>query len=105
MADGEYITRSEHNEFAKRLDDENKRQNRRIDELEKLVKSFADIPITVRQIKENQEKQETLLRDLINKPVSQINTAKQTIINTICSTLTTGFVAGLIGLIIYGLAK
>lgn len=31
----EYITRPEHDEFARRMEDEDKRQNRRIEELEK----------------------------------------------------------------------
>lgn len=101
----EYISRSEHNEFAKRIDEENKRQNKRLDELEKIVKSLADLPITVKQIKENQEKQEKLLTDIYNKPTQQLKTAKQTIINTICSTLTTGLITGAALLIFYGLIK
>lgn len=104
MAD-DYITRLEHNEFAKRMEDEHKRQNHRIDELEAIVKALGSLPETVKQIRENQEKQEKILEDIRNKPAERVNTAKQTVINTICSTLSQALIIGVVALIMYGLMK
>lgn len=60
--DGDYITRHEHEEFRrsmdaenKRLDDENKRQNRRLDTLEQTVKEVAKINTSVEKLATNME--------------------------------------------------
>ena len=46
----EYITRAEHKEFGERLDAENKRQNRRIDELDTAVKQIGELTTSVQKL-------------------------------------------------------
>lgn len=47
------ITRAEHEEFRKRIDDENRRQNKRLDLLEQSVKSINDLAVSVRELATN----------------------------------------------------
>ena len=49
------ITRAEHEEFRKRLDDENHRQNKRIDLLEKSVQQFNELTASVEKLAVNME--------------------------------------------------
>ena len=44
------LTRAEHNEFAKRMEDEHTRQNKRISELEKAVESNNKLLISVERL-------------------------------------------------------
>ena len=47
------ITRKEHEEFAKRIDEENHRQNRRIDALEETVRQISELTATVKELAVN----------------------------------------------------
>ena len=47
MSEG-YISRSEHEEFAKRIDDHNERQDARLKEIEKNVSSITDLVTSVK---------------------------------------------------------
>jgi len=51
----EYIGREEHNEFARRVADEQHRQNRRIDELEENVKQNAQLTLSVEKLATSME--------------------------------------------------
>lgn len=44
------ITRAEHQEFARRQDEENKRQNKRIDELEETVRQIGTLTASVERL-------------------------------------------------------
>ena len=44
------ITRAEHEEFCRRIDDENARQNQRIKNLEEQTKQFTDLAISVKEL-------------------------------------------------------
>jgi len=46
----EYMTRDEHDEFAKRLDEHNARQDERIDGLEKRYRQIQDLNTSVQRI-------------------------------------------------------
>lgn len=46
----EGISRAEHDEFARRQDEENKRQNRRIDLLEESTKQIGDLTASVQKL-------------------------------------------------------
>lgn len=46
----EYITRDEHSEFAKRIDEENDRQNHRLTELESAVKVISRLTTSVEKL-------------------------------------------------------
>ncbi len=49
------ITRAEHDEFAKRQDDENHRQNRRIEELEETVRQIGALTTSVEKLASSME--------------------------------------------------
>ncbi len=44
------VTQAEHKEFAKRQDEENKRQNKRIDELEETVRQIGTLTSSVEKL-------------------------------------------------------
>lgn len=56
------ITRAEHEEFVKRIDAENNRQNRRIDLLEKSVQNINDLAMSVRELATNMKNMSEELR-------------------------------------------
>lgn len=67
----DYIKREEHNEFAKRIDAENARQNRRLEILDKsqeqmmaLVSSVEKLALSMENMMKEQEKQGQRLEDL-----------------------------------------
>lgn len=67
----DYITRPEHEEFRKRIEDEDRRQNRRIDLLEEnvleigqLTSSVAKLAINMDNMLKTQEQQDKRLNDL-----------------------------------------
>lgn len=105
MADESYITRREHDEFAKRIDAENERQNKRIEILEKTVKDMAELPMLVKQISKNQDKQLVELEAIKNKPMQTLNATKQSIINTIVNLIATAIVSGVAASIVASLIK
>ena len=49
------ITRAEHEEFSRRIDDENTRQNKRIELLENSVREFGSIASSVERLATNME--------------------------------------------------
>ena len=51
----EYVGREEHAEFAKRIDDEQHRQNRRIELLEESVKQNTALTVSVEKLANNME--------------------------------------------------
>lgn len=55
MDDSSYLPRKEHEEFAKRQDDENKRQNRRIEELEENVRQIGALNTSVEKLASSME--------------------------------------------------
>ena len=44
------ITRAEHNEFVKRIDEEHSRTNQRLKNLEELTKQMTDIAVSVKEL-------------------------------------------------------
>jgi len=51
--DNDYITRKEHEEYAKRIDDENDRQNARLAALENTVTQIGNLTSTVKELAVN----------------------------------------------------
>lgn len=47
------ISRKEHEEFARRIDEENSRQNHRIEELEESVRQISELTATIRELAVN----------------------------------------------------
>ena len=52
----EYITREVHNEFAKRVEEENSRQNHRLTELEETVKNISKLTVAVQKLAVNMDR-------------------------------------------------
>lgn len=74
MEDKSYVTMELHNEYARRMDEEHKRQNRRLDKLEKdvgennkLVISVEKLAISVQSMVEEQKSQGERLDTLENR--------------------------------------
>ena len=60
------LTRAEHNEFAKRMEDEHSRQNKRISDLESAVEQNSKLIVSIEKIStnvENLQKQYVSLSD------------------------------------------
>lgn len=104
------ITRSEHNElhgeFARRIDAENARQNRRLDLLEKNINHINDLTISMEKMSVNMgsmleelKKQGERLDALENKPVETYSQIKQAIITTTVGIIVGGIVTALITLL------
>lgn len=53
--DGTFISRAEHEEFCKRIEEENHRQNKRIDILEDSVKQIGGLATSVEKLAVNME--------------------------------------------------
>lgn len=51
----EYITREEHEEFAKRMEEEHARQNRRISEVEKVAIQLNTMSLSIEKLAMNME--------------------------------------------------
>lgn len=56
-----YLPKDVHDEFARRMEDENRRQNHRIDNLENSVKAFGEIANSVNRLATNMETMTTEL--------------------------------------------
>ena len=94
------LTRNEHEEFAKRIDAENERQNNRIKLLEDNVKKITDLTVSVEKIAINMaimveelKKQGERLEKLETEPAEESKQIKKTFITTIISTII-GLVVG-----------
>ncbi|MCM1327269.1 MAG: hypothetical protein NC094_12095 [Bacteroidales bacterium] len=90
----EYITRAVHEEFAKRQDAENERQNRRIQLLEENVRRINDLTVSVREMAvnmgnmlEEQKKQGERLEKLEKEPSDSYKQIKTVIVTAVISTV------------------
>lgn len=102
----EYITRPEHEEFARRIETEDKRQNRRIDALESESQSIHDLVLSVNKLAINMESmlqeqkdQGARLKKLENEPAERWNSAKKTAFTTIISVIAGALATGVIVMI------
>lgn len=75
MDDKDYITRYEYDERQKRIDDEDRRQNHRIDKLETITDQIAEMAasikamvVTMQAMQKEQEEQGKRLTDIEKKP-------------------------------------
>lgn len=76
--DGNYLSKAVHDEFARRMEDEHKRQNKRITDLEgkvedisELTASVARLAQSVEQMAKSQEKHGKRLETLEQKPAKR----------------------------------
>ena len=96
------IERAEHEEFAKRIDAENTRQNRRIEALEQSVDRFGRIASSVERLATNmegmlkeQERQGERLDKLEGKPGENWNGMVKSILAAIGSAIGGGLVVAI----------
>ena len=92
--DGSYISRLEHEEFARRQDDENSRQNKRITTLEENVRQIGDLTISVKEMAvnmgnmlEEQKRQGEGLEKLEMEPAESQKQIKMAIVTAVISTI------------------
>ena len=104
MPNTPYLLKSVHEEFATRMDEEHKRQNRRISDLETNVKdigslttSVASLAKSVEQMAKAQEKQATRLDALEQKPAKKWESFVDKVIWAVAAALI-AFILSYIGL-------
>lgn len=80
MDDKDYVTRFEYDERQKRIDDENNRQNHRLDKLETITDQIAEMAasikamvVTMQSMQKEQEEQGKRLTDIEKKPADNWN--------------------------------
>ena len=107
--DQDYITRQEHEEFARRMDsenerirDENERQNKRIEIVEESVKEFNKLALqieriagSIQQMTEELSKQGQRLEGIESKPGKRWETLVGGIIGAIAGAIGAAIAAGL----------
>ena len=96
MDDKDYITRIEFEERGKRIDDENRRQNHRLDKLEKIADQLTDMAasikamvVTMQSMQKEQERQGQRLEKIEEKPADNWNTLIKTALTVIVTAAVT----------------
>lgn len=99
----DYITRYEHDEFAKRMQDEHNRQNKRIKDLEDSFQQMTQLTISVEKLAsgvesmvEEQKKQGARLEKLEDVPADNWRTVKVGFLSAIGGALATILLSGII---------
>ena len=98
--DNNFIGRHEHDEFAKRIDEEQSRQNKRLGTLEEAFKNQNKLALSVEKMAINmelmfkeQKKQGEELDELKNAPIKKWNTVVTAILSAIGGAIGTGIIA------------
>lgn len=94
------MSRDVHEEFAKRIEDEEKRQNKRIEELEKVTKEITSLTLSVEKMAMSTEamakelnSQGQRLKELEDVPGDNWTSMKSGVINAIAAAVGGGVVA------------
>ena len=94
------ITRAEHEEFKKRMEDENKRLSRRIDDLKSTLDKYIDLAVSVNTLANSLKaltdevgKQHDRIDELENKPAENWNAIIRSILTGIGSAIAVAIVA------------
>ena len=95
----DYVTRAVHDEFAKRVDEENKRQNTRIEIIEGKQEQIAELVVSVKVLATNVEniakeinEQGLRLKEIEEKPTKRW----EQLVGYVISALVTAFIAYLL---------
>lgn len=96
----EFVRKAEYDERMKRIDDEDHRQNRRIDKLETITDQIADMAasikamvVTMQAMKKEQEDQGDRLREIEKKPADNWNNLVYTIVAMVATAAVTYILA------------
>ena len=99
----EYITRAEHNEFVKRMEDEHKRMNHRlcdaekvIDQMQQMNSNISELATNMKHILEEQVKQAKRLDKIEEEPNHVWKTIKTAIFNAIGAAIGCSIIAAII---------
>lgn len=105
METNNYVTLEVHNEFARRIDEENTRQNHRIQNLEEgqqqineLIASVKVLAVNMENMAKEQAKQGARLEAIEEKPGKRWETVVACVITGIVGALVSAVVSGLIHL-------
>jgi K+-sensing histidine kinase KdpD len=100
MDDKDYITRYEYDERQKRIDDENNRQNHRIDKLEKIADQLTDMAasikvmaVSMQGMQAEQKEQGERLKKIEEEPADKWNNLVKTIITVVATAFVTYLLA------------
>jgi septal ring factor EnvC (AmiA/AmiB activator) len=100
MDDKDYVTRFEYDERQKRIDDENNRQNHRLDKLETITDQIADMAasikamvVTMQAMQKEQEEQGKRLTDIEKKPADNWDKLVYSLIAMVASAAVTYILA------------
>ena len=100
------ITRAEHEEFRRRIEDEEHRQNRRLEELEETVRqiqaltiSVERLAISVQNMTSEQKRQGERLGRLEAEPAKNWSTLKSAALGALATIVVGGLVAAIINFI------
>ena len=100
MDDKDYITRFEVDERLKRVDDENNRQNHRIDKLEKIADQLTDMAasikvmaVSMQGMQAEQKEQGERLKKIEEEPADKWNSLVKTIITVVATAVVTYMLA------------
>ena len=99
----EFISRGEHEEFAKRIDAEQARQNKRIGEMEDTMKQYVALTLSVEkmamsieQMVKEQKRQGERLEELESAPVKNWNTVKASILSAVGGVIGTAIISAIV---------
>jgi len=96
----EYVSRVEYDERQKRIDDENRRQNHRIDKLETMAEQLADMAasikvmaVSMQGMQAEQKEQGERLKKIEEEPSDKWNSLVKTIITVVATAFATYLLA------------
>jgi len=96
----EYVSRVEYDERQKRIDDENRRQNHRIDKLETMAEQLADMAasikvmaVSMQGMQAEQKEQGERLKKIEEEPADKWNSLVKTVITVIATAFVTYLLA------------
>lgn len=100
MDDKDYVTRIEFEERGKRIDDENNRQNHRLDKLEKIADQLTDMAasikamvVTMQSMQKEQERQGQRLEKIEQEPADNWNKLIYTLVAMLATAAVTYILA------------
>lgn len=114
MDEKTYITREVHDEFARRIDEENTRQNRRLSALEENVKEIHGLTVSVERMAVNMEnmlvaierqgnlieKQNSRIDEIEKEPVKDSKQLKMAVITSVITTISGALVGSILTIIL-----
>ncbi len=102
----EYITRPEFEQYSQRVDDENHRQNKRIDALENSVEKITDLTLAVNRMAVNMEQMVSeqkavsdRLKAIEDEPKETMKTVRASVLSAIGGAVGMAIIAGIIAFI------